>query len=308
MKKRYPLTLMAGPCIPWTDDFQLDEPSLRREIRFLAEAGITSMYFFGTAGEGYVLDRKLFGDITGVILDEASQHSGLEPMIGVISTSMPEIIERIGIANGLGARDFQVALPCWGAMSEDNVRYFWGEVCRSFPDCRFMAYNNQNRTKTGVTVAEYLRIADENPNFVAVKYSTPNIFQIYDVAVANTELTFFIVDMGYEYASMFGKVGLISSYISIDSEAVWEYFNAGQRGDFQVLSKNGRYIMELNSAFDAVEGDYIDAAYDKAIVSITDPDFSYRIRPPYSGLSKEEFDRVKALKKDTISKFNAGRL
>ena len=308
MKKRYPITVLAGPCIPWTENNEVDEPSLRREIKQEVDNGITSMYFFGTAGEGYALTREKFTEITRIILDECAKYPGVEPMIGVISTSMPEMIERIGIAHELGAHDFQVALPCWGSLSPAEVRLFWREICGRFPDCRFMAYNNLPRTKTAVSVSEYVKIGDENPNFVAVKYSCSDIYQLYNIATANSELSFYVVDNGYLCASMFGQVGLISSFICLDSNAVWDFFNAGQNGDFETLKKTARLLFELNKAYACVESDLIDAAFDKSSVSVFDPDFSYRLHPPYSGLSKDEFDQMAAVTKETLRKYKAGEL
>jgi len=297
---------MAGPCTPWTPDFKLDEGALRAEISALAKAGITSLYFFGTAGEGYALSRDLFSEITAVILDECAKHKGMMPMIGIIGTAMAEIIDRVRRAWDLGARDFQVALPCWGAMDQRGVQYFWKTVCAQFPDSRFMSYNNANRTKTKISVADFTALAEEIPNLVAAKCSSSNIMELYEMATANTDLTFYVVDLGYEYASMFGSVGLISSFICVDSAHLWEYFNAGQRQDFPVLIKMSRYIMELSSVFNMVDGSLIDSAYDKAIDRVADGSFPSRLMPPYTGISEEDFESVSAAMRRVIAKYHEG--
>ncbi|MCL1854327.1 MAG: dihydrodipicolinate synthase family protein [Clostridia bacterium] len=306
MKKRYPVTLMAGPCTPWTPDYKLDERALRAEICALAKAGITSLYFFGTAGEGYALSRDLFSETTAVILDECAKHQGMTPMIGIIGTAMTEMVDRIGLARDMGARDFQAALPCWGAMDQRDVRYFWKTLCAQFPDCRFMSYNNANRTKTKISIADLVALAEEIPNLAAAKCSTRNITELYEMATAETGLTFYVVDLGYEYASMFGSVGLISSFICLDSAHLWAYFNAGQRQDFPLLIQMSRYIVELLSAFDTVDASLIDSAYDKAIGRVADGSFPSRLMPPYTGLSEEDFQTVAVAMRRVVAKYQEG--
>lgn len=52
----------------------------------------------GTAGEGYTLDTKTFTEVVAAFLDVCSKGEDIMPMVGVISTSMMEIMERIEIA------------------------------------------------------------------------------------------------------------------------------------------------------------------------------------------------------------------
>jgi hypothetical protein len=42
-------------------------------------------------------------------------------MIGIISLSLPTIIERIERAQAMGARRFQLSLPSWGALRDSEL-------------------------------------------------------------------------------------------------------------------------------------------------------------------------------------------
>ena len=62
-------------------------------------------------------------------------------MVGVISLSLPTIIERIERARQMGIRHFQISLPSWGALSDSELKTFFKETCGRFPDCSFLHYN-----------------------------------------------------------------------------------------------------------------------------------------------------------------------
>ncbi|MGN6673544.1 MAG: hypothetical protein ACTHMA_09585, partial [Thermomicrobiales bacterium] len=94
---RYPADIMATAVVPWTADWQLDERLFRRELAMLLAAGYRHIYIFGTAGEGYAVTDQQFLQITRVYV-EALRGSGVSPMVGAISLSLPTIIARIEAA------------------------------------------------------------------------------------------------------------------------------------------------------------------------------------------------------------------
>ncbi len=97
---------MMTVVVPWTDQYTLDEGLFRDEIQALVSAGITHLYIFGTAGEGYAVDDAGFQLIARVFVDHM-RALGAEPMIGVISLSQATIERRIAFARDtLGVRLF----------------------------------------------------------------------------------------------------------------------------------------------------------------------------------------------------------
>ncbi len=52
--KRFPEAIMATCCIPWKEDYSLDEDMFRKLIR-LTLGHTKYVYLFGTAGEGYAI-------------------------------------------------------------------------------------------------------------------------------------------------------------------------------------------------------------------------------------------------------------
>ncbi|MBT3320515.1 MAG: dihydrodipicolinate synthase family protein [Clostridia bacterium] len=303
MSKRYPITMLCAACIPWTDDFQFDEAKFRVHVADLVDGGAKSLYIMGTAGEGYTLDTKTFTDVVTAFLDECSKGKDMLPMIGIISTSMMEMMERIEIAKNLGAHDFQIALPCWGALTDGEVIDYFKMVCGSFTDCRFIHYNNGPRSKKLVTIDLYIKLAKLVPNLVAAKYSTHNMAEIYGIVTADCPIAFYLVDGGYTYGAMVGECGFLNSFYSIYPEFAWEYFEAGQTGDYATLIKGDRFYKEASGCFSFISRPMIDSAYDKSIERVTDNNFDNKLYPPYKGLTEDEFAKVNTDMKAVIAKY-----
>lgn len=304
MEKRYPITMMAAACIPWNEQYRFEEPVFRKEVRAMVGANLKSIYIFGTAGEGFAVSDEMFETIAAVFRDEM-KAPGLMPMVCVISVSLPQMIHRIERAYGIGFRDFQLAFPPWGALRDSEVDSFFREICGRFEDCRFMHYNNGSRSKRKLDIRDYTRLAQHHPNLVAVKYSTVDVYEIE--AIMNTEcpLTFYFVDNGYTFGSMFGECGFLNSFASVDFDLSWKHFEAGRAKDYSTLLKMERYLFELTQAFSDVPGDRIDAAYDKSIERVHLPELSQRLYPPYEGISDEDFILVKQKMLDAVKKYKS---
>src|SRR5688572_20900980 len=151
--------ILGTCCIPWTADYQLDEPLFRCSIQLDIEQGTKHLYLFGTAGEGHSVCDRQFQQITRVFVDEMKASGGDEPMVGLISLSLSQIIDRIEWAIGVGVRHYQLSLPSWGTCTEAEAFTFFERVCTRFPQCEFLHYNVR-RSGRLLSAAEYGRLAN----------------------------------------------------------------------------------------------------------------------------------------------------
>lgn len=304
MAKRYPITLMAAACVPWDEQFNFQEDIFRREVRSMVDANIKSIYIFGTAGEGFAVSDGMFETIARVFWDEM-KAPGLMPMVCVISVSLQQILHRIERCHEIGFRDFQLAFPPWGALRDSEVDNYFRAVCDRFNDCRFMHYNNGNRSRRKLTIRDYTRLALNHPNLVAVKYSTMDLYEIEGIMNTDCPLAFYFVDNGYTFGSMFGECGFLNSFASVDFGLSWKHFEAGRTKDYKTLLKMESYLFALTRAFSEAPDDRIDAAYDKSIERVNLPELSQRLYPPYEGISDEDFEKVKEKMLRTVEKYQS---
>lgn len=303
--KRYPPCILATCCVPWNEDGSLAEEIFRREIRNLLSNLTRDLYLFGTAGEGYAVTEKQFDQIVRVFREETKQPD-VRGMVGVISLSLPAMIERIGRARETGIRHFQISLPSWGPLSDGELKQFFEEICGRFPDCAFLHYNLM-RTKRLITPDEYAVLANEHPNLVAAKNSTDSMERILGLMTKAPQLQHFFTETGYGYGSQIGECGLLISMASIHFAEAKRYFEAGQCRDTATLLQRQRELLELINDLVALGRSeaHMDGAYDKVFCRIHDPKFPLRLLPPYAGLSDQTFQKIVTLIQNKYPRWSA---
>lgn len=288
---------MATACVPWREDFTLDEPNFRLDVRNLIRHLTKHVYIFGTAGEGYAVNERQFDQICRVFREETDKP-GVTGMVGIIHLSLPTMIDRIGRARDMGFRHFQISLPSWGALTDSEMHRFFREVCGRFRDCGFLHYNLV-RTKRLVTPGEYARLAKEHPNLVATKNSTVEMDRILGLITKTPQLTHFLTETGYAYGCQLGKCGLLISMAATKFSSGKAYYEAGQKRDLKKLLSMQQELTNVTNEMIAlgIKEAHIDGAFDKLFCKIHNPSFPLRMLPPYNGISDATFRKVVAMMK-----------
>lgn len=295
MEKRFPRLQLCAACVPWTEDFQLDVPLFRKGIRLLCENGAGSIYLFGTAGEGYAVNNAQYLQIVTEFMDEIKAYPNVIPMVGVISMSMTEIMERIRMAGELGVRYFQISFPNWGAVSNEEAMIFFKTVCGVFPEYSFMHYNNALRSRKRLAPKDYQRLVEEIPNLVAVKFIAPSFDEIHEFARLDLPIRVFFLEYAYGYGSMVWKeFGYLASITNCSYKIMRAYYRAGVEQDWNTILKiHNDFPVLYDALFSNCTGSKIDSAYDKLFLQFSVPEFPARILPPYEGFTWEQVEGFK---------------
>ena len=288
--------LLCAACVPWTEDFQLDVPLFRKGVRQLCRQGAGSIYLFGTAGEGYAVDRDQYLQIVTEFMDEMKAFPDVIPMVGVISMSMTEAMERIKLAGELGVRYFQISFPNWGAVSDEEALIFFKTICHAFPDYRFMHYNNALRSRKRLAPADYKRLVEEIPNLVAVKFIAPSFDEIQTFAALDLPIRVFFLEYAYGYGSMvYNQFGYLASITNCSYSVMRAYYEAGRRQDWDtILEIHKDFPLVYDALFSHCPGGKIDSSYDKLFLQFSIPEFPARILPPYVGCTQQQVESFKA--------------
>ena len=302
MEKRFPKLQLCAACVPWTEDFQLDVPLFRKGVRLLCEEGAGSIYLFGTAGEGYAVDNTQYLQIVSEFMEEMKSFPNVIPMVGVISMSMTEIMERIRMAGELGVRYFQISFPNWGAVSGEEALIFFKTVCGAFPDYQFMHYNNALRSRKRLAPKDYKRLVEEIPNLVAVKFPGPSFNEIHEFANMDLPLRVYLLEYAYGYGSMvYPEFGFLASITNSSYAIMRKYYQAGVEKDWDTILKiHNDFPAAYDALFSNCPGDKIDSAYDKLYLQFTIPEFPSRILPPYVGCTDAQVEGFKAAMRENL--------
>ena len=283
---------MSTALIPWNEDFKFDEKNFRDEVRHILKAGIKHVYIMGTAGEGYDVTDEEFREIVGIFLQEMSAP-GLHPMVCVISQSTRQIMQRIKIAYRIGIREFQLVLPSWGVLNDRELAAYYHMICDPYPNCAFMHYN-VGRSGRVLNIENFRILADEIPNLVAVKFTTPNTVIINEILNCDCPVQFFLTDMGWAYGSQIGECSYLVSVAATDLKLANRYFKAGLNHDYEKLILIERELGLIRGhLIKTVGASAMDGAYDKVCVKMELPEFPLRLRPPYEFISDAEFAKYR---------------
>jgi dihydrodipicolinate synthase/N-acetylneuraminate lyase len=222
-----------------------------------------------------------------------------DPMVGIISLSLSTMIERIERAAAMGVRAFQISLPSWGALSDQELFIFFREICARFPDLQFLHYNLM-RARRYVTAEEYSILAAEHPNLVATKHGTGDLAVVTALMEKASRLRHFFTEASFGEASLLGDCGYLISIGATNPRRAREYFEAGVRQDVEKLVTLQRELKAMTEELMVAVGNeaHMDGAFDKIFSKIHDRRFPLHLLRPYQGASEASYKRYRtALRK-----------
>lgn len=290
---RYPQAILVSCEAPWDENEQLLEEIFRREVRMVLEH-FNHLYIFGTAGEGYAVDTPRFQQLVRVFYEE-TRGQDVHPMVGVIALSTANFIERIGFAYDVGFRVFQISLPAWGALNDQEMMTFFRDVCGAFPAAQFLHYNLP-RTKRVLTGADYRRLIAVIPNLVATKNTGGGLERAADLMNNAGELQHFFGEQNFPHGCMYGECALLSSFGPMSPQKAKALFEAGRSGDWVNLFKLQKEFHDMLHGVlgPALAEGRIDGAYDKMLVRLGGlEEMPLRLLSPYQGFSEEQYQACK---------------
>lgn len=285
---RFPATLLATCCVPWTAAGDLDCDLFRDSIRTLLAHGLDHLYVFGTAGEGHAVTDRQFDDVLAVFAEEMAHAY---PMAGVISLSLGTVIERIERIAAAGIGQVQISLPSWGALADRELELFFAETVGRFPQLEFLHYNLP-RSRRVLTPTEYGVLAERYPNLVATKNAGARGAVLRGLFEQAPQLRHYLTEPGYAEAALAGfpQAGLLLSIASIHPDRARAYARAGADGDMSTVEQLGGELAELaDLLMKALGDDRMDGAYDKCFSRLLDDRFPLRLLPPYLGATEAQY-------------------
>lgn len=292
---RYKRTILATCCIPWDAKYNLDEHIFRASVRDMLDRGFRDLYVFGTAGEGHNVSDRMYRRVVDVFLEEVLTEHEM-PMVGVISLSLFTVLERIEYAASRGCTAFQISLPNWGGLNDEETFGFFREVCGRYPELQFLHYNLA-RAGRFIRPREYAILADEHPNLVATKYGAGDPLMVNGLLEYAGALRHFFTEPSFFYGSPLGECGLLASISSTNPAMARQYYDAGVRGDMDVLRDLYHDLAGMLTSVQTVvgPGPHLDGAYDKLFSKINDEQFPLRLLPPFEASTDEAYRQYREI-------------
>jgi dihydrodipicolinate synthase/N-acetylneuraminate lyase len=291
--RRLPPTVLATCVLPWDERLQFREKDFRDHVRLLAAHVTAHLYIFGTAGEGYAVTDAQFRDIAAIFADQA-RESGVTPMLGVISTALGTVIDRVEYGVQTGFQEFQVSFPSWGPVSDSERDTFFREVCGRFPDARFLHYNIP-RGRRVLTGTEYRELASRHPNLAAIKFSSSDAAVVRELVTHCAPLQCFLTEPAYVLAREYAECGLLVSLSGARLDLPGRFARATGE-DLRRLGELAYQIDDLlEQCFRATSPQaHMDGAYEKVLARAHGAAVPLRLLPPFEGATEAGCERFLA--------------
>jgi dihydrodipicolinate synthase/N-acetylneuraminate lyase len=292
---RYHQAILVSCQIPWDENEELMEDLFREEIRMTLRRGLRDLYIFGTAGEGYAVDRARFERIATIFREETSIE-GVFPQVGVIGLSTAAVKERISFAYALGFRMFQISLPSWGAVNDREMMRFFTGVCGAYPDARFLHYNLP-RTKRVLTAKEYRAIADAVPNLAATKNTGTTVQSTAELMKAVPEIQHFFGEYMFPTGCLYGECSLLSSFAPMIPRKSLEFFECCRGGGIENMFRTQKDYMAMVEEILAPmrRQTLMDGAYDKLLLRLGGFPMPLRLLSPYDSFSEDVYEECRQI-------------
>lgn len=305
MEKRFPQYPLTLACLPWKEDYNLDFDRFADEIEAIKAYGRFTIYYGCTAGEGYALSPDMFCQITRFFARQTRGYD-LPVAVCIITTSLAETIERVDFVKRQGIHNIMFPLPSWGILRPEEAENYMSMLFKAHPDCNFIHYNHSYLARIRMYADNYERLCKKHKNFVAVKNACCEHLDIRLMAERDLPLLEYYLEFFYTLAHMRYNPSFLPSILCINRTLALEYYDAGQRKDFQTLLKidaQSQRVREIMA--ETLPGNMNDGAYDKLFARINDPTFPIRMYPPYFGADEQQYESFYAQLKARVPEWLA---
>ncbi len=236
----------AGLPVAWTEDDQFDEPTYRADVARCCQTDIPGVYTGGTTGEFYALDFDEFQAVTCATVDEC--HAGNKPvMIGCTATSTSGAARRAAFAAEVGADAFQLAMPYWIKMEDDQVVPFFLEVSKAAGGLPLSIYET-TRSKKCLTLDQHRAIKDAVPVYLMVKANAETIGVSHEGCQAlSSFVNVFVSESLWPELGPVGAIGSCSSRVYWNPRLILNVWHQLQNQNWPALEDACQDLKRLQS-------------------------------------------------------------
>ncbi len=246
-------------CTPFTQDYQVDEASLRRLINHLIDGGVHGLFILGSTSEVAYLTDKNRAEVIRITMEEVKGR--VPVVVGAIDTTTLRVIEHVKTAVAAGVEGIVITAPFYVRTHPAEIANHFRLVKKACPNTPIYAYDIPiavNGVK--LDLGTLLTLAKEGV-IHGVKDSSGNDAGIRAVILGIQKLNLkeFVVLTGSELtvdsALMFGADGVIPGIGNIDPAGYVKIYDLVQKGDYAAARKEQERLFEMFGLVDVGAAD-----------------------------------------------------
>ncbi|RXH54363.1 dihydrodipicolinate synthase family protein [Granulicella sibirica] len=236
--------VMPAMTTAFKSDLSLDHQAIAKRAKWMIDSGCTGLILLGSLGEATALTQdekrtvlEIGRDAVGPNVPVVSAISGLATADTV---NLAKMAEKAG-ADGLMVLPPYVYKGDWREMKAHIAAIFRAT------DLPCMLYNNPIAYGTDFTPQQIVELANEHPNFMAVKESSTDVRRVTSIqTLLGNRLALFVgVDDAIVEAIAAGATGWVAGLVNAFPEESVRVFNLAMEGNFNEAFALYRWFLPL---------------------------------------------------------------
>jgi 4-hydroxy-tetrahydrodipicolinate synthase len=227
---------------PFKNDGSLDLNAFNKLLDLQKKSGIHGVVILGTTGENPTLNDEESQELVLNALEHRTNDFHVYVGTGTNDTkqTIDKSIKYSKLENGLHKPDgIMVVTPYYNKPNAQHLVYHYREVFHAIQETPACVYNVPGRTGINMSAQTLVKIAQENPNMVAIKEAAGNLNAITEMRLALNSVGkqgIHILsgdDPTFAPSLLCGSNGVISVTTNVIPAAMLTLFKAVQKGDFE---------------------------------------------------------------------------
>jgi 4-hydroxy-tetrahydrodipicolinate synthase len=287
--------------LPINNDDSIDYCRLREEIDYLIEAGVDGIYSNGTAGEFHNQTEEEYYEINRILAVKC-EKSGMNFQIGASHMSPVISLGRIRRAKELNPGAFQVILPDWFPVNDDEAIAFLKRIAEEAFPVGIVLYNPPH-AKRVLTPEFLLQLCNEIPGLIGIKVADGEEDWYTAMKDVFEKISVFVPGHHLATGVKFGARGAYSNVTSLSPKGAQKWYELMKIDLEQALEIEVR-LREFMSRYISPyinEKKYMNAALDKFLAVIGNwSDIGSRLRWPYGWIPEQEAEPLRKIAKEML--------
>jgi len=290
--------------LPINSDDSIDYLRLSEEIDRLIDAGLDGVYSNGTAGEFHNQTEVEF-DMVQQVMAEKCQAAGMPFQIGISHPSPIISLERLQRTVALRPDAFQVILPDWVTVTDDEQIAFLSKMAEAAGTIPLVLYNPPH-AKLVLSPARLLKIGQAIPQLIGVKLASGDADWYKEMRLQAPALSIFVpghlLATGIREKVASGAYSNVACLSPKGSQAWWQLMQNDLDKAVQVQENILQFFATCIVPYK--NAGYCNPALDKFLAAIGGwGSVGTRLRWPYKWIAEEEVPAARIVAKRLLPDF-----
>jgi 4-hydroxy-tetrahydrodipicolinate synthase len=247
-KKKYS-GIVVPVITPVLDDKKLDEENYKKILNHCIDSRIDIIFPMGTSGEAATVNKEIWKRSIEVTINFVNDR--IPVFCGAIDTSTARVMEKIKVAEQLGAKTIVVLPPLYNISHQSEIIRHYEKICKS-TDLEVVVYNNPDTYHHVNILPETLLEISKIDNIVACKDSTCSwtLFQESIFLLENSKVSMFSGSETLFTASLlFGADGCVSIIANFFPKICVELYSAAVKREMEKVIEMQKKINDILRIF-----------------------------------------------------------